>query len=152
MKLKQSIYKVMPTTEIFRRAADAAEIQTLVEIISQENSILEIQIFGSAARGEMRTGEAGYRKPSDIDFFLIVNTDEERMPVHIRALQLLNNHHILRPVDIIVWSVEQWKNAQFHALGRAILRDGKILFKNLNAITPPPEPPCWNNNTAQGRI
>lgn len=122
------MYKRSALSEIFLRASTDDEIRQLVDLISRDPAVLEIWNFGSSARGEMRSGEAGYRDPSDIDFFVLVDKEDEAFAVHVRLLQEIGRNRILRPIDLVVWHREKWARAETHALGRAILRDGRKLY------------------------
>ena len=134
MKSRESIYSRMPTTDIFCSPASESEIEILTGIITRHPAVCTVYLFGSAARGEMRSGEAGYQRPSDIDFFILVESESERMPLHVNILQSIARENIFRPVDIIVWTREEWANAQNHALGRTILREGRLLFNRSNVV------------------
>lgn len=129
MHSKRTLYKRMPTTEIFTRAVTEQEIAVLCNLIAAFPQVTAIWLFGSAARGETRTGEKGYRKPSDIDLLVISSdNDSSRLNLATSIYERIVEEKILRPVDVIVWTCQQWENAAHHALGRSVLNDGRLLF------------------------
>jgi predicted nucleotidyltransferase len=116
----------MPTTELYTTKVTEDEIQGVAALIWTQPEVVDVWLFGSAARGETKSGERGYRSPSDIDFLVIVNSDENsRITIASAIYKDIGRCHILRPVDVIVWTVDQWACRSDHALGRQVTRDGR---------------------------
>jgi predicted nucleotidyltransferase len=119
----------MPTTEIFTKQVSPEEIAEVVDILSSQGDVRALVLFGSAALGTTRCGEAGYRNPSDIDI-LVVPSDANADPVHTsaRLSSALIAKGIMRPVDVIVASGRSWHDGSSDALKRRILEEGRVLY------------------------
>lgn len=104
----------------------------ILEIVERIEKLhpLKIVLFGSYAWG-------GLHKDSDIDLIIILNKDglpkdfKERMDSYLAVKRLLRDMNREIPMDIIVYTKEQWKNFVLldSCFSKKIIKEGKVLYE-----------------------
>ncbi len=109
----------------FQKTLPSINHPSLQSVLGQILQVIKPQrivLFGSAARGEMKTD-------SDLDILVIV-----RGPVHRRQIEqkiYANLRGIKQPVDVIVATEEDIENYQDHLgmIYRPAIREGRVVYE-----------------------
>lgn len=100
------------------------EINMLKTAIIEQYQPNKIILFGSAARGDLRSG-------SDIDMAIIKPSSKKRYHRTVEILQLVKHLPRTLPFEPIMFTPEEFATGQQqqHYLIRQIMLDGKVLYE-----------------------
>ena len=106
-----------------RRAELLAEAKKLAKKIAEEYKPEKIILFGSAANGDIREN-------SDVDLFVIKDTEKRGVERDQEVLRLLHNREF--PLDVVVYTPYEveWRSKGGDPFVLDVLEEGSVIYEN----------------------